>query len=117
LLTLTDLEPRIGPGSGQIYGKVVQVDRFGNLITNIGRAQLRAVFAGVSPDRLRFVCGEATIAGLSETYASQPVGALLALIGSRDTLEIAVNQGRAAERLQAGVGEEIRVEKESFDKG
>jgi hypothetical protein len=117
LLTLTDLEPRIGPGSGQIYGKVVQVDRFGNLITNIGRAQLRAVFSGVSPDRLRFVCGEATIAGLSETYASQPVGALLALIGSRDTLEIAVNQGRAAERLQAGVGEEIRVEKESFDKG
>ncbi len=116
LIALTDLEPRVAPESGGLTGQVVQVDRFGNLITNIGREQVRAVFGGGSPDRLRIGCGKTIIAGLSETYSSQPVGAPVALFGSRDTLELAINQGRAEEVLQVGVGAEIRVTEEYFDK-
>jgi len=111
LIALADLEPQVGPGSGQIIGLVVQVDRFGNLVTNIGRELMRAVFGDVSPNRLKIDCGEATVNGMSETYSSQPVGTLVALIGSRNTLELAINQGRAAESLRAGVGAEITVAK------
>ena len=105
LLTLPDLEAR--PGPGQLSGRVVQVDRFGNLISNIGLAQVRAIFADVPPERLRVACGGVVISGLAETYGNRPDGAPLALIGSRSTLEVAVNQGRAAEELGVGVGDEI----------
>jgi len=109
LIGLPGLEPRLDRDVGQLIGMVVRVDRFGNLLSNIGIGLLREVFGDVSPDRLRIGCGTRVIDGLSETYSNLPIGVPLALIGSRDTLELAVNQGRAAVSFKAGVGSEIRV--------
>jgi S-adenosylmethionine hydrolase len=73
--------------------RVVHVDHFGNLITNVAAATLTGV-AGVE-------VGGTAIA-LGGTYCDVAPGELLALIGSAGLLEIACNQGSAAARLRAG---------------
>jgi S-adenosylmethionine hydrolase len=86
---------------GRITGEVLYVDRFGNLITNIPAAWLSPETGWVFEIRGR------RIAGLSPTYAAAPVGALMALIGSEETLEIARREGSAAKALAASAGEPV----------
>jgi hypothetical protein len=83
-------------------GRVVDVDRFGNLITDIPASALPGPDATVRVRR-------ATVRGLSDTYASAKPGALLALIGSTGHLEISVNQGDASRRTGARKGDPVRV--------
>lgn len=75
------------------HGRVVHVDRYGNLITD-----LPATEAG----------GAIALAGrtvpLATTYEDVPVGQLLAYIGSQNTVEIAVRDGRADGVLDAPRG-------------
>jgi S-adenosyl-L-methionine hydrolase (adenosine-forming) len=80
---------------------VLHVDVFGNLITNLPGEGL--------PLEVRFQVGGRPIAGLSETYESVAPGELLAYVGSRGTVEIAVNGGNAAELLGAGRGTLVEV--------
>jgi S-adenosylmethionine hydrolase len=49
---------------------------------------------------------------LVASYSTAPAGQLLATIGSRGTLEIAVNQGNAAEKLGIVPDALIRVTRE-----
>ncbi|HEX4421020.1 MAG TPA: SAM-dependent chlorinase/fluorinase [Kofleriaceae bacterium] len=70
-------------------GRVVHIDRFGNLISDLPEAEAGASVA---------------IAGLTlaivKTYEDVEPGHLLAYIGSAGTVEIAVRAGRADRRLQ-----------------
>ncbi|NJE01537.1 S-adenosyl-l-methionine hydroxide adenosyltransferase family protein [Thermococcus sp. JdF3] len=93
-----DVEPRKEGGAWLL--KVIYIDDFGNVILNLenyGRPK-----AVELPDF-----------GLSipylDAYGYVKPGELLALPGSHDYLEIAVNQGSAAERLGLKVGDEVRV--------
>lgn len=87
---------------GVIHGQVVLADRWGNLLTNIERP------SAAGPDSLRV-----SIAGhefaLSDTYADVPVGEPCALINAHGLVEIAVHQGSAAARLEAGAGVDVSV--------
>ncbi|MBL0218308.1 MAG: SAM-dependent chlorinase/fluorinase [Myxococcales bacterium] len=78
-------------------GRVVHVDRFGNLISDLPRSE-----AGTS----------VTIAGrtlaLVGTYEDVASGELLAYIGSAKTVEIAVRDGRADRILEAPRGTAVR---------
>lgn len=80
---------------GRIEGTIVQVDGFGNLTTNIGRRQFEEAGAPSDGDRVSIRVGGKTISGLSACYADAPAGRPLALMGSRELLEIAVNLGNA----------------------
>jgi len=81
--------------SGDILlGQVIRVDHFGNLITNIQRKQFEQ-FLG--PGRPVIKAGQLKVEGLSKTYGQALAGEALALIGSSDCLEIAVNLGRACD--------------------
>jgi S-adenosylmethionine hydrolase len=100
LVMLPHLRPEVRP-DGSIIGHVLRADRFGNLITDIAAEQL---------------CGALTIevagrriAGLKPTYAAAERGELVALIGSTDTLEIAVREGNAAQELRTRAGAEVIV--------
>lgn len=84
-----------------VRGHVTQVDRFGNLITDIPGGW-------VSPTALVEVGGE-EVSGLRTHYAAAEPGELLALVGSAGMLEIAVRNGSAAERLSAGRGDRVSV--------
>jgi len=82
-----------------VAGEVLHVDAFGNLVTNLP-ADLwpRLVAAG----RLRV--GDHDLTALVRTYGDAPPGTAVALVGSQGFIEAAVVEGRADQRLAAGVG-------------
>lgn len=94
-------QPEVGDGG--VTGCVLHVDRFGNLITNIGTDLL----AGRTV--VRVAAGPCELGGLSETYGDVGPGEALALVGSQDTVEISVNGGSAAERFGVGREETVTV--------
>lgn len=83
-----------------VVGRVVHVDRFGNVVTNITAAQL-------PDDDIVVEVADTKIHGLSRTFAD--ADGLLAIIGSHGYLEIAENLGSAAKRLSIGVGDTVVV--------
>jgi len=80
--------------NSDLVGEIIRVDHFGNLITNITREHLSPFLA--SKD-LIITVGRLTLKKISTTYNDVPEDQPLALIGSSDLLEIAINMGRAAD--------------------
>lgn len=92
--------------ANRIEGKVVAVDSFGNLVTNITREML----VGVPTDESVAVrCDEHETHGIFITYAEQPPMTLVALIGSNDQLEIAIVEDSAKIMLGVGLGAPVEV--------
>src|SRR5262245_21477138 len=96
-------EPR--SAAGAVHGEVVYVDRFGNLVTNIPASAL----ASFRHQSLSVRIAGMTISPLAPAYAAAAPGAPVALIGSWRTLEVAVRDGNAAERLQVGLATPVTV--------
>lgn len=94
-------------GAGEIAGRIVHVDHFGNGVTNLSRGRVEAAAEG---RRVRVRVGGHTFDRLCRTYADVPAGKALALYGSQDTLEVSVNGGSAADALGIRRGDEVRVE-------
>ncbi len=85
----------------RIAGHVIEVDSFGNLVTNIAAD----MFAGRPTDsRVCTVCSIYETWGVYGSYASQPQGTLVALVGSSGRLELAIVGDNAAARLGVTVG-------------
>ncbi len=97
---------RTGPTLG---GRIVYVDRFGNLVTNVGPEDIRRAFPRMKLENLVVTCGGARMIGIVETYADAPAGEALALFGSFNLMEIAVRNGDAASRLGVGRGDGIGI--------
>ena len=88
---------------GRLIGRIVHVDAFGNLISNIAANDLAgAEGAG----QLIEIAGH-TIHGLHRTYSD--ASGTLALVGSSGRLELAVSTGNAADFLTATVGDTVTV--------
>jgi S-adenosyl-L-methionine hydrolase (adenosine-forming) len=81
------------------------VDRFGNLITNIGSKHL----AGLGTDKIDILLGDHIITAMTRTYAQGKAGEIIALIGSRNCLEIAVNGASASNTLNMTHGGVVRI--------
>ncbi|CAK8712539.1 SAM-dependent chlorinase/fluorinase [Candidatus Electronema halotolerans] len=90
---------------GCLQGQILARDHFGNLRSNISKADLHT-FAPLA-ELLVHICGQQL--PLSRAYTNAPPGTLLALIDSVGCLEIAVNQGSAAEVLACAAGEPVTV--------
>jgi len=93
--------------NGELRGKIITIDHFGNLITNIHFDRLARWLPAAAHDRLRIKMGSNVIEGLSETYADVASDSPVAVIGSRGYLEIAINQGHAARHLNAVKGDDV----------
>lgn len=94
---------------GELVGKIVTIDRFGNLISNIHSKQLAEIYQICRRKEILIKIGSHVIHGISETYESVESQTPLALIGSRGYLEIAVNKGNAGLVLNAKKGDRVRV--------
>lgn len=102
--------PRIRVDWLGIRATVVHIDRFGNAITNLTRADYEAW-------RIRWDVKEPAVEVVSSkvllpiccTYGDMPRGQPLALFGSSERLEIAVNSGSAAQALSLRRGDTVRV--------
>jgi S-adenosylmethionine hydrolase len=93
-------EPR-RHSAGNLSGEIISIDRFGNLISNIP-----AAWVATGGWRCRI---EGHDAPLLNTYAAAISGALVGLVGSDGTVEIAVRNGNAAQQLGVGIGTLIEL--------
>ncbi len=87
-------------------GRVLKVDHFGNLITNLHIDDFPDVKS--MPIELR-VCGE-RIHRLALTFAEAPTGEVFAIVGSSGYLEVAMNQVSAANKLGCSSGAPVELE-------
>jgi S-adenosylmethionine hydrolase len=87
-------------------GKVIYIDRFGNLATNL-RVRSRTDF---SSERFRVRIKTRAIRGMSASYAGGSGTAPLALVNSSNLVEIGVKNARASELLGVKVGERVSFE-------
>jgi S-adenosylmethionine hydrolase len=102
--TLAVAEPVVA--DSEVAGEVLRVDRFGNLVTNIDRRTFDR-FAGGGG--IEIAAGPHIVGKVVATYAEADPGAICALFGSTECLEIALNGGSAANALELGRGAPIRV--------
>lgn len=113
--------PRPVYEAGSIRGIVEQIDHFGNILTSIrplrwleeGLLHLElgstqpALILDSQESSLTF--GWQRISGIQTNYSKVEPGVPLALVSSSGELEIAVNQGSAADRYSVRVGDAVRL--------
>lgn len=113
---LADFGPRVDeplflheafPASAEnaVEGKIIHIDSFGNLITNITREHL----GGFDGGTLAIRSAGRTIIGLSGTYGEREPGELIFYFGSSGHLELAAVEQNASFTLKAGIGDSVRV--------
>lgn len=111
--------------STAIRGKIMQIDRFGNLLTNISylhwldteTLEFRYIQTEnnepatiqLNAATVRITCGWHALQGIHKTYGTAGPGQALAIIGSNGELEVAVNQGSASDVLAIRAGSPITL--------
>ncbi len=106
-LALLNLPTAAVAADGRIRGQILYIDHFGNALTNIERADLER--AARRRSGLSVKVGEQQVP-IHQVYGQVPAGTPVALVGSANTLEIAVNQGSAARQLGLTAGQDVTVE-------
>ena len=92
-----------------LIGKIISIDRFGNLISNITARQVQEFKASLGEGGVEIHVGMHLINDLVKSYSQGNRDSPSALINSSGTLEIILREESAAHRLQVDVGEEIRL--------
>lgn len=90
--------------NGSLFGVVLYVDGFGNVITNINETELsqaNAVKVNLHHFSLQLVC--------AKTYGNTKSQEPFALIGSHGFLELALNQGNFSEKYHVNPGDRLEV--------
>jgi len=95
--------------AGKLKGEIFHIDDFGNVITNVMKEDLEKV--GVKPKNLLSMKlkNKAWNIKFCTAYGDVTTNTVLALIGSHDFLEIAVNQGNASKKFETKVGDAVVV--------
>ena len=101
------IEPPSPLGGDGVRGKVMAIDHFGNIVTNIREFDLPK---DAQYGHVEIRLSGRKIEGISRTYGDSPEGDLVALVGSSGYLEIAMVNGNAATEL-SGIrsGAEVTV--------
>ena len=88
-------------GENEIEAEIIEIDRFGNLITNLKKEDL--------PEKFALEIGAAKIDKLRKFFAEIRAGEIFMIFGSAGFLEIAVYRDSAKNILQAATGRKILV--------
>ena len=92
--------------SGELVGRIIHVDHFGNCVTNVTLEHMETLGAVES---LTFKVIDQYVYGLRRTYAEDHGGVLIALIGSSGRLELSVCNGSAAQTLGVSIGDTVKI--------
>lgn len=92
--------------SDGLQGWILHIDRFGNLITNIPEESVEELSRH---KKVKIYVGNTILRSLDHTFADVPESEPVAYIGSSGMLEVAVNNGNAAELLGISKGASISV--------
>ena len=101
-------KPRI-TSDGDLLGAVIDIDRYGNLITNLDWNTIKWHYSKAQTISLRFRIGNHSIIGLSRTYDDVAPDMPLVLVGSRGYFEVSVNCGSAADFFGAKIDSPVIV--------
>ena len=93
-----DLQP-VEPERGVWRGRVLSVDRFGNVITNFTRPL----------GSFTLTIGQHVITELRQNFGAAAPHLVFAYVGSSGYLEVAINQGNAAQTVKAAAGDSITL--------
>jgi len=104
---LLDLAPPLLLNGTTLSGRVIRVDRFGNIVTNLDRKACERLTGG--PAGLQLSVGGKTIDRIVSTYGDLAPGEIGALFGSTDHLECSAQSANAAERLGVAVGDPVEL--------
>lgn len=94
---------------GKVFGEVLHVDDFGNIITNIPTPWLKKIKAAEGSSLVVKLGKRTEVLRFCRAYGEVSVDTPLAIIGSSSFLEISVNQGNAAELFRAKTGDPVQV--------
>ncbi len=92
---------------GILKCKVVYVDRFGNLITNLTGERFKECLDASEQRRFALRIGEHTISKISQSFAEGEKDEMLAILGSFGCLEFCVNRGNAAKFTGLRAGSDV----------
>ena len=100
-------------GQGEIRenaatGKVIYIDRFGNIITNITGETLSKGLA-YNKNIMVFIGEKCTEIPFVKSYGFVKKREMLATIGSSNLLEIGINQGNAAKKLSIKEDDKVEI--------
>ncbi|UCC85283.1 MAG: SAM-dependent chlorinase/fluorinase [Gemmatimonadota bacterium] len=88
-------------GEDEVEGRVVHVDRFGNLITDIPGEWVESSWL--------FEVGGRHVGNLRRTYSDVGVGEAAVVIGSAGTVEISMRDGSAAKEYGVARGDPVKA--------
>ena len=94
--------PKPRPQGDRLLGSVLRIDKFGNIITNLLRRDL--------PDEFSIHVAGLPITRLCSSFSEAGPGEFFAIEGSTGFIELALDQGSAADKLKVTRGAEIEVE-------
>ena len=97
--------PQVTKTEGALVGKIIYIDGFGNLITNVHDRDL-SLFP---PERLTVTVTGITLHGLAPNYSTGKEKTYTALINSWGLLEISAFKGNAQLLCGAKVGDEVFI--------
>ena len=89
-------------------GKIIHIDRFGNIVTNIEGIRLRD-FLEYGSKIMAFIGDKQQEISFVKAYSFVEKGQLLATIGSSNLMELGVNQGNAAQELDVKLNYKIKI--------
>jgi S-adenosylmethionine hydrolase len=108
-LTRLDIPLPFVSDENELVGAITAIDRFGNLVTNISEGDLSKFQDDKGSQQVEVKLGRFKIKGVAKSYDGVKAGAPIAIIGSRNLLEIALNQGDASEHFKARIGHSVRL--------
>jgi S-adenosylmethionine hydrolase len=102
--------PKVKIDGNKIYGEIIHIDRFGNVITNIPQE----IFQRLQKSAIKFIQIQInqfdSKIKLCTSYDQGGLGEILVIFGSSNLLEIAKNQDSAAAALNVQLNDKILVE-------
>ena len=97
------------PIRGELLGKIMYIDNFGNIISNISADALERYGVRDGDSLLVKLSDKTLTIPFCSAYGEVPIGSPLALIGGSNFLEVAVNQGSAYKVFNADAGDIFSV--------
>jgi S-adenosylmethionine hydrolase len=108
-ITRLDIPAPYVSAPNEIVGTIISIDHFGNLITNISQTTFERFKDDAGLKEVVIRLGRSKIRGVSKSYDSVKTGAPVAIFGSRNLLEISLNQGDARTHFKARAGQTVRL--------
>jgi S-adenosylmethionine hydrolase len=103
-----DLPIPFATPEGVLQGEVVHIDRFGNAITNITRADAENVGSVTASSDFKILFRE-TVVPLKKFYSDAATGFLCCLWNSSEHLELFIDRGNASSQYNISPGEPVRM--------